>query len=159
MSMREFLIDTFTHLPPAATLENLAPEDAERRIDGANHSIAEIVAHMDFWQRWFAARCEGQDAPMAGAAAEGWPVVANGSWPAIERSFLEGLERVAALGDEAESLTRRIEPAIAFPPLAGYTRRDALIHVAGHNAHHLGQVVLLRQIMGLWPPPKGSWTW
>lgn len=159
MRMRHFLVDTFTHLPPAHALENLTPDAAERRIDGANHSVAELVAHMDFWQRWFSARCEGQALPMAAAAADGWPVVTPGSWPAIERGFLEGLEQAAALGDDEASLTKRIEPAIEFPPLAEYTRREALIHVAGHNAHHLGQVILLRQIMGLWPPPKGSWTW
>jgi hypothetical protein len=39
------------------------------------------------------------------------------------------------------------------------TRFLALVHVANHNAHHLGQIVLLRQLMGRWPPPSGSWTW
>ena len=37
------------------------------------------------------------------------------------------------------------------------TKRDVL--VATHNAHHLGQVILLRQLLGAWPPPAGSWTW
>jgi uncharacterized damage-inducible protein DinB len=31
--------------------------------------------------------------------------------------------------------------------------------MAAHNSHHLGQVVLLRQILGAWPPPSGSYTW
>lgn len=158
-AMREFLIDTVTHIPPPHALENLSPEAAERRIDGANHSVAELIAHMDFWQRWFIARIEGTDAPMVASAADGWPVVSSGDWPAIQQRFLEGLERAAALGDDATRLEEPLAPAIDFPPLAHYTRRDALIHVAGHNAHHLGQVVLLRQIMGLWPPPAGSWTW
>ena len=37
--------------------------------------------------------------------------------------------------------------------------RDALVHVAHHNAYHLGQIVSLRQAMGLWPPAGGGWTW
>jgi uncharacterized damage-inducible protein DinB len=52
-----------------------------------------------------------------------------------------------------------VTPAIEFPPLADYTIRDAMVHVGVHTAHHLGQVVVLRQLMGLWPPPAGSWTW
>jgi len=37
--------------------------------------------------------------------------------------------------------------------------QDWFLHVATHNAHHLGQVILLRQLTGAWPPPAGSWTW
>jgi uncharacterized damage-inducible protein DinB len=40
-----------------------------------------------------------------------------------------------------------------------YTTRDALVHVAHHNAYHLGQIVSLRQAMGVWPPASGGWTW
>ena len=51
--MRELLIETLTHIPPARALEHLTLDAAERRLPGASHSIAEIVAHMEFWQRWF----------------------------------------------------------------------------------------------------------
>jgi uncharacterized damage-inducible protein DinB len=157
--MRELLIDTLTHIPPARALEHLTPEAAERHLPGASHSIAEIVAHMEFWQRWFCGRCEGSGEAMVASAATGWPAVPAGSWKDIEQRFLSGLERAAALGADAASLSARVTPAIEFPPIAHFTRRDALVHVATHNAHHLGQVILLRQMMGLWPPPSGGWTW
>ena len=157
--MRELLVDTFVHLPPAKALDGLASADAERRLDGANHSIADIVAHMTFWQAWFTKRCKGIDAPMITSASAGWPAVSPRSWPDVQQQFLDGLDRIAALGDDAGALDRKIDPAIDFPPLAHFTRRDALVHVATHNAHHLGQVILLRQMMGAWPPPAGSWTW
>ncbi|HET7218354.1 MAG TPA: DinB family protein [Vicinamibacterales bacterium] len=157
--MRELLIDTLAYLSPVNALDGLGTEDAERRLDGANHSIAEIVAHLEFWQSWFCERCEGVAAPMVASARQGWPAVAPGSWPAVRGRFLEGLERAAALGDDATRLDAPIVPAIEFPPIAGYTVRDALVHVAQHNAHHLGQIILLRQLMHVWPPPSGSWTW
>jgi hypothetical protein len=31
--------------------------------------------------------------------------------------------------------------------------------MATHTAHHLGQIIVLRQLLGAWPPPAGSWTW
>lgn len=73
----------------------------------------------------------------------------------VHGRFVSGLDAAAldSVGD------RVIAPAIEFPPLAGYTVRDALVHIAQHNSHHLGQVILLRQIMGRWPPPSGAWTW
>lgn len=52
-----------------------------------------------------------------------------------------------------------LTPAIEFPMLAEYSYRDVRAHVAQHNAHHLGQVVVLRQLLGVWPPPSGSCTW
>jgi uncharacterized damage-inducible protein DinB len=31
--------------------------------------------------------------------------------------------------------------------------------IAAHNSYHLGQVVVLRQMLGAWPPPSGGLTW
>jgi uncharacterized damage-inducible protein DinB len=61
--------------------------------------------------------------------------------------------------EQCGDLHAPLRPPIAFPPLAEYSIREAFEHVAQHNAHHLGQVILLRQMMQLWPPPAGSWTW
>ena len=126
------------------------------RFTGAPHSIAQIVAHMTFWQELFAARCEGVAEAMPATAASGWPDVAAGSWPAQRDRFLAGLDRVLAAGKTPD---RAISPAIEFPPLAHFTIGDALVHIGQHNAHHLGQIILLRQLMGLWPPPSGAYTW
>ena len=96
---------------------------------------------------------------MVTSAASGWPAVAPGSWPELHVRFLTTLNRAVALGDDPGRLASRVVPAIEFPPLANYTIRDAIVHMGTHNAHHLGQVIILRQVMGLWPPPSGSWTW
>lgn len=157
--MRELLIQTLAYIPPANALDGLSAADAERRLERANHSIAELVAHLHFWQSWFCSRCEGKHEPMVASASQGWPAVAPGSWPELRQRFLDGLERAAALGEGPARADAAVAPAIEFPPLARYTVRDALVHVAQHNAHHLGQIILLRQLMGLWPPPSGSWTW
>jgi uncharacterized damage-inducible protein DinB len=159
MNVKELLVDTLAYIPPARALEQLSCEDAERRADGAVHSIAEIVAHAAFWQDWFLSRCEGSAAPMVRKAADGWPAVVPRSWPGVHDRFVRGLERAVALADHEGGLDRRIAPAIEFAPLADYTVKDALTHVSVHNAHHLGQVITRRQGMGLWPPPSGSWTW
>ena len=156
MNVRELLIETHAHIPPGHALEQLSAADAERRLPGAGHSIADIVAHMSFWQDWFCGRCDGVGNAMPAPAARGWPDVAPGSWPDVHARFTAGLERAAACADRGDDA---LTPAIEFPPLARYTVRDALVHIAQHNSHHLGQVILLRQLMALWPPPSGSWTW
>jgi uncharacterized damage-inducible protein DinB len=156
MQGRELLIDTYPHIPPVHAIAALTPEAAERRLPSTDHSIADLVAHMAFWQEWFLQRCQGVAEPIAAPASRGWPEVQPGSGPAVHDRFVSGLARIAALLDRGDEV---VTPAIEFPPLAHYTVRDAVVHVAQHNSHHVGQVVLLRQLMGLWPPPSGGWTW
>lgn len=158
MGPRDALIDTLVHLSPPRILEGLSSDIAERRPPGLPHSIAELVAHLSFWQEWFRRRAEGDGEPMVASAALGWPPVAAGSWPDVEARFRAGLEELVALAD-GRDVNRPVTPAIEFGPLSRYTLRDIVAHVAQHNAHHLGQVVVIRQLAGQWPPPAGSWTW
>lgn len=157
--MRELLIDTVAYIPPLHALDALSPADATRRPDGATHSIAEIVGHIHFWQAWFLARIAGEARPIVAAAASGWPTVDAAGWDEVRAAFEAGLEQAAVIGDRVDRLDAPVVPTIEFPPLAAYTVREALVHIAVHNAHHLGQVITLRQVLGVWPPPSGSWTW
>ena len=157
MNLAHLLVDTYVHMPPAQMLSDLSEGDASAKPGRAPHSIAEIVAHLQFWQSWFLKRCQGVPEPMVTTASLGWPSVPDGGWAAIRDAFLAGSQEANALS--AGDLTRSITPAIEFPAMAAYTVSDALTHIAVHNAHHLGQVVLLRQMLGVWPPPSGSWTW
>ena len=157
MELREFLISPLAYLAPEKALDGLSAADAERRVDGVSHSVAEVVAHLAFWQDWFYGRCTGAPTPMVSSAAAGWPAVAKDSWSTVRSRFVEQLDKLATLADG--DVTKPVTPAIEFPPLANYTIADALVHVATHNAHHLGQVIVMRQMMGAWPPPAGSWTW
>ncbi|MGH9370309.1 MAG: DinB family protein [Vicinamibacterales bacterium] len=159
VNVRELLIEPVAYIGPARALEGLGASDAERRPGVENHSVADIVAHLMFWQDWFVERCQGTSVPMAQRAAIGWPAVPDGTWPDLRERFLTSLARAAALAEPASRLDDPIFPAIEFPPLARHTIRDALVHIATHNAHHLGQVIVLRQTMGCWPPPSGSYVW
>ena len=159
MPIRDLVLDTYVHLAPLKMLEDLSGTDATRPPAPRMHSVAGLVAHMEFWQRWFLQRCHGVAVPMPTHAAEGWPEVSASGWVALLGRFEDGLHEVVRLGDDAGLLDRPLSPRIEFPTMAHYTRRDALVHVAQHNSHHLGQVVSARQFLDLWPPKAGSWTW
>src|SRR5262249_55276786 len=92
MPPREFLIDTSAYLAPAHVRDGLTAADADRRVEGAPHTIAEIVAHLAFWQAWFLGRCEGTAAPMPSSAAFGWVSPDPGTWDAARAGFVDGLE-------------------------------------------------------------------
>jgi len=157
MNIREFLVSPIAYLAPDKMLDGISAAEAEQRRPESPHSVADVVAHLAFWQDWFYGRCLGRAEPMIASAADGWPDVPEGSWDELRSRFLTRLEELATLADG--DIDRPLDPPIEFPPLASYTLGEALVHVATHNAYHLGQIVTLRQQMGTWPPPAGSWTW
>ena len=50
MNLHEFLVSPVAYLAPEKVLEGLSAADAERRLPGDLHSVAEIVAHLTFWE-------------------------------------------------------------------------------------------------------------
>lgn len=159
MHLHSVLRGAHSYLSPAATLAGLSNEVATRLPENSEHSIAEIVAHMAFWQDWFLDRCDGIATPAPSHADLGWPAVGNMPWVAVLDRFDRGFSRALALSDDDVRASQLISPPLEFGHLASYTASDALIHLALHNAHHLGQMITLRQQLSAWPPPAGSWTW
>src|SRR5690606_13488977 len=94
--LSELIRDTFAYIQPAATISDLGPDEAVTRVGEASHSVAELVAHLAFWQDWFLARCHGKDVPMAASAADGWPATSAADWPAIRDRFVRGLDEAVA---------------------------------------------------------------
>ena len=159
MDAKELLISPIAHMAPAQAIEGLTGEQAAARSAGAPHSVVEIVAHMIHWQEWFLERCAGAAIPPVSTASLGWPAAGAGDWATLRARFRDGLEQAVKVASDETARARRLDPPIEFPPLANYTVGDAVTHMAIHNSHHLGQIVTLRQILGAWPPPEGSYTW
>lgn len=154
MNREELLLHPIAYMPPAKLLDGLSADVAAQRISGVPHSIVEILAHLVFWQTWFLNRCSGAAIPLPSHAAEGWPAATAADWERLREEFLAGLQSALRLPAEG-----RVNPPIEFPPMAQYSIGEAVTHMAQHNAHHLGQIVTLRQALGVWPPPDGSFTW
>lgn len=137
-------------VPPARALDALSAELACRRVEGAPHSIAEVVAHLHFWQSFSLALGRGERPTLPEHAAEGWPSVEPDDWETVRQAFLGGLAEAKRVARE-EDLARLVGPRRTL----GYE----LTVVVMHNAVHLGQVILLRRMLGAWPPPGGGETW
>ncbi len=128
-------------------------EGAKARPGGAPHSLYEELWHTDFWQRLILSAVRGEPVLFPEHAAEGWPkdnaTLTEGAWQGLASRFLLDLEGAAAVAG-SEDLERVARDK---------TVREHLESVAGHNAYHFGRMVLLRQLLGLWPPPSGGDTW
>lgn len=142
----EGLIEAWSSFTPASrALHGLGPEQAVTKLDGWPYSIAEVVAHMLFWQRHDLATIESGTEPDVPEGAD-WPAVTEADWPRLKDEFLASLNESREMAREPGNLERTI--------LGGkFTVGLRMVWFTGHNAYHLGQVVMMRRILGAWPPP------
>ena len=146
--------------PPGVVLEGLTEDQATARPHGLPHSIADLVGHMLYWQEFFRRAAEGRWQGVPEHAAEGWPRMEPGGWESLRQELLESLKKMATLAEQSPALDARLLPeGVAVPFLERESMGSGLLHGAVHSAHHLGQIIILRQLMGLWPPPAGGMTW
>lgn len=145
---------------PAVVLDGLTEEQATARPHGLPHSIADLVGHMCFWQEYFNQAASEGFPGFPEHAGEGWPGMNPGEWDSLRARFLKSVETTQRLAIACPTLDEKLLPE-SFP-LPFWERESigsGLLHGAVHSSHHLGQVVTLRQLMGLWPPRAGSLTW
>ena len=150
-STRALLEEASEFTPANRALDGLTAEQALMKPAGSPFSVAEIVSHMVFWQRHVLATIKGEATEDISSAATGWTVMATEDWPRLKNEFLANLEQCRYLAQNAVELER--------VPSGNRTVGYRLLSHAGHNAYHIGQIVLLRRILGFWPPPGGGDTW
>lgn len=151
--IRKALTGKDSHVEVKKILEGLDWEKVGAHPEGPDHSIFQQLNHMSYWMDWVVRWLDREDPPI--------PEHASGSWPgAVEPENSRDWER--ALGhfkQELEGLDRRIGRADLFSTSGEKSRLEMLQIISAHNSYHLGQVVLMRQILGAWPPPSGGLTW
>ena len=135
------------HVDAATALGGVPPEHVNARPAGSPHSLWELVEHLRFTQ---ADILEFVRDP--GYADKRWPDdywpdhdASGAEWDAAVTAFLADLDALVALAETGD-LTAEL------PWAPGYTLLREVLLAADHNAHHLGQVVLLRRQLGIWPP-------
>ena len=150
---------------PAKNILQAIPETAAlERPFAAPRSIYEEVWHMAFWQEMSLDWMQGKPTPYPEHSAGGFPPdTSEGTsepWEHLCERFLAGANNAAAIANDTERLEMIVHcPTNPERRPPDMTVRDQLESLAAHNAYHLGRVVLLRQLQGIWPPPGGGDTW
>ena len=76
------------HLEPGVILEGLTVDHAHAKPHSLPHSIAEIVAHICYWQEWFNNCALVGFTGIAAHAVDRWPVVPPNEWDALRTRYL-----------------------------------------------------------------------
>ena len=146
---------------PKELLEDLSADDAVKPVAGCNHTIAEVVAHLLYWQNWFYQGAVGDLQAYPQSNELSFPKVAASEWTDLRASFLQSLGDIKHLCADTALLNRPFSQGKALE--GGHDQRTVamtlLYSVALHNAHHYGQIITLRQVLGAWPPRAGGVSW
>jgi hypothetical protein len=143
------LTDGGAHLSFEAAVKGLPPDLRGRRPKGAEHSPWELVEHMRIAQ-WDILEFTRNPKHKSPEFPKGyWPAAQaqpdEKEWEKSVKAFRADLKAMTELvADESTDLFARI------PHGEGQTvLREALL-MADHNAYHLGQLVLVRRLLGAW---------
>ncbi len=143
------------HTDSSRMLDGLDWKLAGTQLDDAPYTIQQEANHIIYWNGYALAAAHGQNPTPPEHAVDGWPgppAPANEQdWEAFVKAFKASL---AALAEEIKTadLTDTM-------PGGRRTRADSLRSMTNHVSYHVGQIALLRRMLGAWPPPGGGDTW
>lgn len=141
------------HVDTVRVLDGLDWRLAGERPEGAPHSIFQVVQHIVYWQEWAASWLDGKKPKL--------PEHASGSWPGTPRppSRREWERTMRRLGKARRALETRARKADLWLRHGQWSALELLLLIGSHTSYHVGQITLLRQALGAWPPPSGGVTW
>jgi uncharacterized damage-inducible protein DinB len=145
---------------PVACIAGLSVEVAGQQLAGAQHTIWQLVWHMNYWMDYELRSIAGPEAAYPAHASESWPAAAapagGAEWDAEGLRFRRQVDRLAewARRSALEGLGARMAHAGKSE-----TVQDVLWQMMAHNSYHTGQIALLRRAFGAWPPPGGGDSW
>lgn len=130
---------------------------------GAPHSIYEELWHVVFWQQITLEWIGGIETPYPKSSLDGFPTVLDmekETFGALCGRFFAGLNAAVEAANDRLRHDRKVRcTSRPGQPTRTMTVLEQLENLSAHNAYHLGRIVLLRQLLGAWPPPSGGDSW
>jgi uncharacterized damage-inducible protein DinB len=136
------------HVPFEHAVADLAPELRGRRPEGLPHSAWELVEHVRVAQADLIAYME-----TPAYVAPVWP---DDYWPAsaappTDTAWDEAVTAVRAGRERLKARVRDLpDPAAPIPWGGSHTFLRTVLLALDHEAYHVGQIVLVRRLLGAW---------
>jgi hypothetical protein len=136
------------HVGFDTVVEEFPPELRGRRPQGLPYSAWELLEHMRRTQRDILDFCVDPKYVEPRSMSEYWPGTPEpdgpGAWDESVAGFRRDLEAVKRIARDRDLFA-------AVPQGTGQTFLREIVLLADHNAYTLGQLVLVRRLLGIWP--------
>src|SRR5579872_3736818 len=150
-TLREVLLEQLhtTHdkedwyVPINVAVAGLTPEQAKWTDGHGNHSVGQLVNHLAFWDERALQQFKGEK-----------PKAFDGNNDETFNSF--DAKTWAATTARLDAVMKAWEKAVQDCDDAKLaTAASQIAHVGAHNAYHLGQILYVRKLQGVWNPANG----
>ena len=162
MTTKEILLKQFTacydqngwFVALKNALNNLTAEQAAWKTDNLDNSIWEILAHLNFYNEAYLKRFKGivvDYSNVENSETFASDDISEMAWRVEVDKFDAIMTEWRNLLESADET--KFDEAVSATNKASWSA--LLSHVNLHNAHHGGQIVILRKIQGSWDTSKG----
>jgi uncharacterized damage-inducible protein DinB len=140
------------HLSLDSAVGGIPPESRGARPERAPHSPWQLLEHIRICQRDILEFCRNPEY-VEMKFEDYWPA---GVAPPTDAAWDESIAAFRRDRDALKALVSDSGVDLFAPILhgTGQTYLRELVLVADHNAYHVGQLVLLQRLLGVWPQPK-----
>ncbi|MDX1419571.1 MAG: DinB family protein [Rubricoccaceae bacterium] len=137
------------HVDAAAILDGIPFDRVNEQPEGLPYSLWDLVYHLWFSQHDLLVFSINPD-----YQGHDWPA---DYWPSDDATETAWGDTVQAFSDDLDKLVRLVESPktdllAELDHAPGYTLLRQALLAADHNAHHLGQVITVRRLLGIWEP-------
>jgi uncharacterized damage-inducible protein DinB len=130
-------------VPVDSAIAGLTAEQANWTDGKGNHSIAQLTSHLIFWDERTLEQFNGvKPAKYDGNNDETFAPVDDKTWPAT----------VKKIDDVMTQWEKAVESADEAKLTKWYS---TIAHIGTHNAYHIGQILYVRKLQGVWDSSKG----
>jgi uncharacterized damage-inducible protein DinB len=130
-------------VPVSIAVDGLTAEQAKWSPGKGNHSVGQLAYHIWYWDNRALIQFNGQKPP------------------AFDGNNNETFDNFTA--EQWDDLVRKLNQVLADWEKAVEQADDATLaknaslvaHIGAHNAYHVGQILYVRKLQGVWNPDKG----
>jgi uncharacterized damage-inducible protein DinB len=130
-------------VPANDAVAGLSAKDAAWTDGSGNHSVGMLANHLVFWDRRALQQLKGEKSTkFSGNNDETFNAFTEVQWAETQKQLNEVLTEIENYVETVDEKTLEKNSAL-------------LSHIATHNAYHIGQMLYVRKLHGVWNPENG----
>lgn len=130
-------------VPASIAVQGLTADQAKWTPGKDAHSVGQLAYHLWFWDTQSLARFKGEKpAAFSGNNDETFNDFTPAQWDDLQKKLNQ------VLTDWEKAVEAADDQKLA-------ENASLIAHVGAHNAYHLGQIIYVQKLQGVWDPGKG----